>query len=170
MEVSGVKRLFSLAALAGLAALCCSCVGPSLRNLDYSDNGSTVKLSTGDVLQVELEANPSTGYLWVSGTPADPNLVVITGESYVREKGSDERVGAPVKKLLTLKAIAPGSTGLKLEYRRPWDRNEKPAKSFEVMLQISGKPLEEPEESDETPRIGSNGKPAKDPAKELFGK
>ncbi len=165
-----LTRVLTLSLLFGALALGSSCVGPRDYSIDFSDNGSTTKISTGDTLTVELEANPSTGYLWIFGAPFDPNLLVMTSESYTKPEGSKGMVGVPVKRVMTFKAIAPGSTGLKLDYRRPWERNEKPVKSFELLIQISGKPLEEPKESDETPRVGSDGKIAKDPAKELFGK
>ena len=165
-----LKRLFTLGLLLSGLCLASSCVGPSDHPLDFSDNGSTIKLSTGDTITIELDANPSTGYLWIFGSPFDPNLLIMTSESYTKPEGPKERVGAPVKRLMTFKAIAPGNTGLKLDYRRPWERSEKPVKSFEILIKITGDPLEEPPKDDETPRVGSNGKVAKDPAAELFGK
>ena len=165
-----LRRLIAISsALVGLC-LASSCVGPSDHLLEVSDNGSTVNVATGDSVTIELEANPSTGYLWTFGAPFDPELLLMTSETYSKPDGSKNMVGVPVKRIMTFKAIAPGRTGLKLDYRRPWERNEKPAKTFEVLLVIAGKPLETPPDTDETPRVGSNGKAAKNPSEELLGK
>jgi inhibitor of cysteine peptidase len=164
------KRAVSAFSLMAGLILGSSCVGPREISADLADNGSTLKISTGDTLRLELESNPSTGYLWVFGAPFDPELLVMVSESYDREKDSDKRVGSPMKRIMTFKAVAPGRTGIKLDYKRPWERNEAPVKTYELLLLIDGAPLNTPPESDETPRVGSDGKVAKDPAKELFGK
>jgi inhibitor of cysteine peptidase len=128
-----------------------------------------VSLSTGDTLTIDLEGNPTTGYLWVFGAPFDSSLLLMTAESYTKPDLAKGKTGAPVRKIMTFKAMAPGRTGLKLDYRRPWERSEKPIKTFEILVNITGKPVEEPPEPEDTPRVGSNGKIAKDPSKELLG-
>ncbi len=163
-----VKRALLLGAFIVFAGLLSSCVGPAFRELDAGNNGETIEVKTGDTISLELEGNPSTGYLWTFGAPLDESLIIQTGESIAKTDPSSKRVGAPVKQYKNFKAIAPGRTGIKLDYRRPWERGVKPVKTFEVLIVISGETLEPPQESDETPRIGSDGKPAKEPEGALF--
>jgi len=159
--------LFPLCAAIASAVLLAGCAGPSSYELSFAENGGTLEIKTGDTVTIELEGNPSTGYLWTYGAPLDESLVIQTGERIDKTNQDPKVVGAPVKQSKTFKAISPGKAGVKLEYKRPWERTAKAAKTFEVMLVISGKSLEEPPESDETPRIGSDGKPAKE-AKSLL--
>jgi inhibitor of cysteine peptidase len=165
-----MKRLCAAIALSAGLFLVSSCIGPSSYDLGYNDNGSTLKLNTGDTLTITLDGNPTTGYLWVFGAPFDPEMLVMTSESYSKPEGPKGMVGVPVKKTMTFKAFNAGRTGIQLEYRRPWERNEKPIKTFEVLVEISGEPLDGKLETEETPRRGSDGKVPEDPAKKLFGK
>jgi len=44
-------------------ALLAGCISKEVK-LDVSDNGSQIKLNTGQMLFITLEANPTTGYTW----------------------------------------------------------------------------------------------------------
>lgn len=155
-----------LASLGG--ALCLAlvqgCMGPSATELSAKDNGGTVSLDVGDSLVLKLEGNPTTGYLWTFGAPYDENVLILTGEDYSKPEGGEKRVGAPSTKIMTFKAVGPGRTGVKLDYRRPWEKNERPIRTFETLVVVEGEAPEAPKPpEDETPRRGSSGQVAKPP-------
>lgn len=107
---------------------------PDLR-LTASDAGDRMELSMpGVVVEVALEANPSTGFVW-QVAEVDSAVVRYTGESFIA--GADSLVGAPGTTRLWFEAIAPGETTLRLVYSRPWE-SVQPLKTFEVTLVING--------------------------------
>ena len=126
--------------------------------LTEKDSGKTIDLRTGDYLEIHLEANPTTGYLWSSSTPNDYILRLLLDE-YAGKKQDRQLVGAPVRKIFRYGAVGPGKTGIRLEYRRPWEKNQPPAGTFDVMVIVSGEStFREPEETDGPVRmVGSKG-------------
>lgn len=136
----------------------CSMFSAQTVVLTEKDSGKTIKLRTGDYLEIHLEANPSTGYLWSSSTPHDRIMRLLLDE-YSGKKQNRAIVGAPVRKIFRYGAVGPGETGIRLEYRRPWEKNQPPAKTFDILVRVSGESsFSEPEENDGPVRmVGSKG-------------
>lgn len=136
----------------------CSVFSPGTVILTEKDSGKTIHLRTGDYLEIHLEANPTTGYLWSSSIPNDYIMRLLLDE-YAGEKQEKGLVGAPVRKIFRYGAVGPGETGIRLEYRRPWEKNQPPAMTFDIMVRVSGEStFREPEETDGPVRmVGSKG-------------
>lgn len=106
-----------LVLLSTLALLAASCGGGDTVILTDSDSGSEFAVEIGDVLEISLEENPSTGYTW---DPADPpGLVELTGDEFVDP--DTDLVGAPGTRLLSFEVVSEGAGILRLEYIRPFD-------------------------------------------------
>lgn len=136
----------------------CSMFSPETVILSEKDSGRTVKLRTGDYLEIHLEANPSTGYRWNSSTPNSYVLRLLLDE-YRGTKQEKKMTGAPVRKIFRYGAVGPGETGIRLEYRRPWEKDQPPAKTFDIMIRVSGESsFREPDENEGPVRmVGSKG-------------
>jgi inhibitor of cysteine peptidase len=93
--------------------------------------GERVQVSTGQVLGINLEANPSTGYLW-EVSAINPNILQQTGEPEF--KSDSKLVGAPARQLIRFNVVAPGESRLELVYHRPWEKDRPPARSFSVTV------------------------------------
>jgi inhibitor of cysteine peptidase len=91
-------------------------------------------------LVITLEANPSTGYTWEL---ADVNAEA-EGEPIVRQTAAIEfephstLLGAPGIQTLRFEAVAEGETTLRLVYRRPWELNVEPARTFSLQVRAIG--------------------------------
>ena len=97
------------------------------------DNGKTIDLTKGGTLVVQLESNPSTGYSWaVNGDPSPLKLV----SSEYKQPDQSGRIGAQGIQEFHLEATAPGTSILKLVYRRPWEKNVAPAKMFALNVNV----------------------------------
>ena len=122
---------------AALALLVACAMGPphgdsSLR-LTEKDAGRPLKLRTGDKLEVVLEGNPTTGFKWEVGG-ADASVVKLTGKPEF--KPSSDAVGAAGRYTFHFEAVGMGQTRLKLIYRRPFEQDTPPARTFEVTLTV----------------------------------
>jgi hypothetical protein len=72
--------------------------------------------------------------LWKFGTPPyDEQVMILRGDKYIQP--DDELVcGAPGKRSLSFLAEGSGRTGLRLVYVRPWEKNQTPAREFNLMV------------------------------------
>ena len=96
------------------------------------DNGKDIELPAGDTLVLRLTSNPSTGYSWaIEGDPLPLRLV----KSSTKKTGQNgHAIGTPVMQEFRLTAVSAGMASLTLEYRRPWESNVAPVKTFRVRV------------------------------------
>lgn len=120
-----------LALLVGSLAACQSTGKPV--TINEQDAGKTITLQTGDTLVIELAGNISTGYNWVPAAQ-DPVLLNQSGEP--KSAPESDKLGAPGKIVLQFEAVAQGQTVLRLDYKRPWETDVEPEKSFTVTVVV----------------------------------
>lgn len=130
-----MKTTISTAIFLTLVALllvgCTAAAGPM--QISEQDAGKTIEMKTGDILVVSLEGNITTGYNWVPA-PQTPELLKQVGETEVTP--TSDLVGAPGQIVLKFEAVAAGQTVLHLDYKRPWETNVRPEKTFEVTVVV----------------------------------
>lgn len=83
-------------------------------------------LKRGQTFRLELPSNPSTGYSWYFAKPIEKNQILTMIKSGY-EAPQTNRIGASGKQFWTLKGRYRGVANLTLEYKRAWEKNEKPA-------------------------------------------
>jgi predicted secreted protein len=110
----------------------CPFAPPSITTLTAADAGSTVTLAVGDRLYVQLDGNPTTGYLWdVDG--ALPTVLEAVGQTLFQSES--DLIGAPGTFTLRFEVIATGSGALRLIYHRPFETAD-PLDTFEVTVTV----------------------------------
>jgi inhibitor of cysteine peptidase len=98
------------------------------------DNGTTVDLAQDEILVVKLPGNPTTGYSWaVVGEPSPLALVKSTTQRTAKSK---TMAGAPSVQIFRFQANAAGIVSLTLHYRRPWEHEAPPAKTYTLRVQV----------------------------------
>jgi predicted secreted protein len=96
-----------------------------------ADNGSEVALTVGQRLDVSLEGNPTTGYLWMVES-VDWAVLRETGEWSFVPEGDAEGAGGMVT--LHFRAFAPGETELRLGYRPSYKSDAEAVETFAVKV------------------------------------
>jgi C1A family cysteine protease len=98
------------------------------------DAGKPVELN-GEVLVVELESNPSTGYGW-QPWGLDQRILrqMDDGEWAPAIPG---KLGAPGTQALRFAAVGKGRTTLNLAYARPWEKGAAPAKTVAIEVSVT---------------------------------
>ena len=95
------------------------------------DSGRTFVLNVREKLDVEIEENPTTGFTWeVTQIPA---LLELKGKEYVPDE--PRRMGSGGRQTFHFVVARAGSGSLRLELRRPWEREIKPARLFQINLE-----------------------------------
>eukprot|EP00823_Brevimastigomonas_motovehiculus_P004982 TRINITY_DN342_c0_g1_i1.p1 TRINITY_DN342_c0_g1~~TRINITY_DN342_c0_g1_i1.p1 ORF type:complete len:148 (+),score=44.06 TRINITY_DN342_c0_g1_i1:92-535(+) len=98
------------------------------------DKGENVALTVGKVMQIQLNENPTTGYIWQVKESNEANLELLCNKFKSVGRGL---IGAGGIRLLTFKALKAGSVPLKLVNSRPWLSGQEPADSFEVTVTVA---------------------------------
>jgi inhibitor of cysteine peptidase len=126
-----MKRTLRLLAIVPLAFMLGACgagaQGP--RQIGEADAGTTIQLRAGEQLRIALSGNPTTGYSWELASTDEKVLKSLGQPEY---KSGSQALGAGGMFTFTLQAVAPGTTAVQLVYRRPFEKNVAPAKTFEV--------------------------------------
>ena len=101
--------------------------------LSEEDLGRTVEIGVGDILEVVLRGNPTTGYIWDVASP-DKGILKQVGETEFeparKARGSDGKI------MMRFEAAEAGKTSLKVIYHRPFEKNKPPIKTFEVRVTV----------------------------------
>lgn len=104
--------------------------------LTEADDGKTVTVTKGQNVVVKLQSSPSTGYRW---KVTETNRTFGYPASTVFLKNGDA-VGAAGVERMTWKTSGPlpmtGTHRVKLEYKRPWEENASPAKTFTFSVKV----------------------------------
>ena len=105
-------------------------------SLTEADNGKTVTVTEGQNVVVKLPSNPSTGYKWsvvstdrTFGYPSDTRFLKNGGAV---GSGGLERFSWKTKGGISMV----GEHSVKMEYKRPWETNASPAKTFSFKVKI----------------------------------
>ena len=102
--------------------------------LTEQDNGRDIDLNSGEMLIVRLPSNPSTGYNWtVAGEPAPLELQKST---FQKRSSNSKVVGASGTSVFRFTANSSGISNLTLVYRRSWEYNTPPMKTFSVRVNV----------------------------------
>ena len=97
-----------------------------------AQNGSTVAMAVGDVLEIHLPENPTSGYRWALDE-VDETRVAAGSPSY---RGEDDRPGSGGMATWTLRAKAPGTTRVTLKHWRHWEGDRSVVQRFAVTLHV----------------------------------
>jgi len=114
-------------------------------NLTTADKGKTIKASVGDTLVIKLKASPSTGFLWAPDKQAKDSAVEFKSRKYGTIGKIPPPPGQGGETTFTYSVTKAGKAVISLNYRRPWEKGKKPASTFTVTIEASGKaPVKKP--------------------------
>ena len=114
-------------------AVCLPKASAATRVITDADKGATVHLKVGDVLEVRLRANPSTGYMWYLHKDST-KLLKLTGQS--QTEPTEPGVGRPVFQIFKFDARSVGDGVLLLHYVRSWEPPSADEQRFDLNVSI----------------------------------
>jgi predicted secreted protein len=102
--------------------------------LTKKNQGETVEVSVGDVIQIELSGTPTTGYWW-HFDPLDSQYVEVVKRDIVHSPNKTLE-GAPATGIWHLKAKRPGLIKIEASYARSWEKHIPALAEFRIILKI----------------------------------
>ena len=98
-----------------------------------ADNGKTVTIKMGDVLEVRLSSNPTTGYQW-SLQKQSTTLLKLSGQSST--KPAPGVLGAPIVQIFDFAPTGKGTGVLMLHYARSWESSDPNEQQYTLHVTI----------------------------------
>lgn len=124
-----MKTRHRLALIIPFFALMCASA-PSVL-VSEKDNAQQFSMKKGDIIQISLDAQLSTGYGWqissLTGVEQYGDIDVRTAKT----------IGGIDTQNIRFRALASGSGFIELKYTRPWKKDDAPLRYFRVNLSIS---------------------------------
>jgi len=113
---------------------------PSGESVTYvftqDDTGKTVIVKPGNMIEVNLEGNPTTGYSW----SADGDGLTVVGDpngTYVMDEAAPGMVGVGGTFTFTYEAETDGIYTITAGYARPWETDVEPADAFTLTVIVN---------------------------------
>jgi len=141
----------------GLAILAILCVLPALAEAPPAkpgpadvelavseDNALRLTARKGQTVRIRLGGNATTGYEWalVSQTDAKGKACDVlspVGKIEYQPHPAGGKVGVGGEFLATFQAAKPGLAKLTFAYKRPWEKDKDPIKTFAVSVNVVSK-------------------------------
>lgn len=101
--------------------------------LTEADNGGSTAVEANTSIVVQLSGNPTTGYTW-SVNSYDTGILSLEGHDYTAD--TSDGVGSGGTFTFLFKALAPGSSTIKLSYARPWEKDVPAAKTYSTEVDV----------------------------------
>ena len=96
----------------------------------YDSEAKVIRVAVGETFALALEGNPSTGYTWQADV--DARHVEQIAQEF---EPAGEGVGVAGQEVCRFTAIRAGRTRIALAYQRPWDREARETRHFEVVIE-----------------------------------
>ncbi len=112
-----------------------SCFKAKAPTVDSVVETREIELNVGDIYQIKLEGNATTGYLWSFKTEFDGTILQYKDQK-VERPDNNNIVGAPEINIWEFEAMKEGITTATLEYKRPWEKEEEPLQTIHYKITI----------------------------------
>jgi inhibitor of cysteine peptidase len=121
--------------IVSLLSACGTSASPekATRQISEADAGRQVELRVGDILELTLPANPTTGYQWES---SDLDSAILRPVSEQTFEPSSNAVGSGGQVKLRFEAVGTGQTQLKLILHRSFEKDAAPIQNFEITVLV----------------------------------
>jgi predicted secreted protein len=107
--------------------------------LHESDERDQVVLSYGDLLQVELLSNLTTGYSWSFHFSRQGILFPDQKPTYRQAGERHPTIGAGALEIWKFRTLRPGDTKLIFSYARPWEKGVPPVRLVKWAVRVRPK-------------------------------
>ena len=102
-----------------------------IRVITDAENGSSISLTVGQILEVRLETQYNGGYLWYLSSPPNDHLRVLE-DTHSGYEGPG--FGGPAKQIFRVKAMTRGKATFRVVSQRSWERDKPPKLVYEVKV------------------------------------
>ena len=131
-----LKKIITVGAMIMLIATVASCESSKDVRLTLAQD-ENIELGRGQIVVIELKANPTTGYKWQVLEEANEGVVLQKGEGEYVPSSTAKPImrGSGGTQIYRFQALNKGEATLVFEYKRPWEEKE-PARRYTVQIKV----------------------------------
>ena len=135
-SISGpaVMLVLTMLSTAMLDAASAGTDGEKTVTLTVKEKATELKLTKGDTFELKLQMQGGTGYTWQIAKD-DQKILKSKGEPTTETMG-EAKPGGPQLRVFRFQAVAAGTCELELHYRRPFEKDKPPEKTYKLTLQV----------------------------------
>ncbi len=138
------QRLSAALLLAGAAWLGLPAAGTSHAQgkdektvtLTIKDHEGKAKLAVGNNLVVRLDVQAGTGFQWVVARSDEKQLKALGKPTFEKPDKDKKVVGGKTTQVFRFEAVAKGTGELELHFKRVFEKDKPPAKTFKVQVVV----------------------------------
>ncbi len=97
--------------------------GDEAMRLTEAADGTAIEVYQNGGFTVDLESNPTTGYMWAV-VELDGGVVEEVGHEYHADPNPEMMTGTGGREEWVFRAVAPGTAQLVMHYRRHWEPDD----------------------------------------------
>lgn len=101
--------------------------------LTQADEGKSISIKMGDVMEISLNENSSTGFRW-SLEKSNDEILELLNSDYIQAFGSE--VGSGGKRIWKFKAKKSGDVLLVLKRWRAWEGDKSIVERFDAIIRV----------------------------------
>ena len=132
-----ISLLKMIAVLGIISLTSCTMFNDSSKiQLDNHNNGKIIKAQIGDLIEIELKGNATTGYSWILQKYDEALLKFIDVKYY---PDNTTRVGSGGAWIARFEVIKNGSSSIEFSYKRPWETEKEPIEKYLVTIRSDKK-------------------------------
>lgn len=101
--------------------------------IDSSNAGQTVDMNVGQVAELRLAENATTGFRWKVTRDGGPSCQI---KEDFAEPGAQARPGQGGSHIWRISGVRPGVCELAMDYVRSWEPNAASANTFNIRIRV----------------------------------
>lgn len=101
---------------------------------NFSESDSVITVRNGEVFEISLRANHSTGFRWVLGMSSVSQEILVVDCNYIMDDAPEGMTGVGGTETWRFKARKSGVTELNFYYMRPWENDFSDSRVFKVTV------------------------------------
>lgn len=103
-----------------------------------ADSNKTIQLSSKQLLEIRLPANPTTGYAWIMKKNITlPTLIKLEQQDFISNQKED-MVGMSGTSVIWFKPTGKGPSYLQMIYKQPFDKEGEIANYYNLHVNCDG--------------------------------
>ena len=108
-------------------------VSAATKVITDADKGGQIHLRAGEIFELRLKSNPSTGFMWYIQPKSTPLLNLVRQSQTEPTKPG---VGRPIFQVFTFEAKRAGEGVLLLHYVRSWEKRTPDEEQFKLRVSV----------------------------------
>jgi inhibitor of cysteine peptidase len=101
--------------------------------ISQADQGNTIEVQQGDLIVIQIDENPTTGYRWELGAYGQP-VVEFADSDYQSPTGAG--MGGGGTRTFRFRAATEGRSTIQLKLRRSWEPEDVILETFDVNIWV----------------------------------